>query len=131
MTGMFNPAHPAAILREDVLPALNLSVTEAASQLGVSRVMLSRLLNEHAGITPEMALRIEQWLGVERGGRADLWLGMQLDYDLWQARKHAPKRVGKLGGMDVRGGEGQEISPTRRLESLMPVDSPIPPTASK
>ncbi|MGE8165221.1 HigA family addiction module antitoxin [Paraburkholderia sp. NPDC080076] len=93
MTGMSNPPHPAAILREDILPALNLSVTEAASQLGVSRVMLSRLLNEHAAITPEMALRIEQWLGVERGGRADLWLGMQLDYDLWQARKHAPRAV--------------------------------------
>jgi addiction module HigA family antidote len=93
MTGMFNPPHPAAILREDVLPALSLSVTETASQLGVSRVMLSRLLNEHAAITPEMALRIEQWLGVERGGRADLRLGMQLDCDLWQARKHAPKAI--------------------------------------
>ncbi|WP_408209188.1 hypothetical protein [Paraburkholderia sediminicola] len=40
-----------------------------------------------------MVLRIEQWLGVERGGRRDLWLGMQLDYDLWQARKHALKAV--------------------------------------
>jgi antitoxin HigA-1 len=93
MSNMFNPPHPAAILREDVLPALNLTVTEAAEQLGVSRVTLSRLLNERGGITPEMALRIEQWLGVERGGRADLWLGMQLDYDLWQARKHAPKKI--------------------------------------
>ncbi|SEB16508.1 MULTISPECIES: HigA family addiction module antitoxin [Paraburkholderia] len=92
-SSMFNPPHPAAILREDVLPALNLTVTDAAEQLGVSRVTLSRLLNERGGITPEMALRIEQWLGVERGGRADLWLGMQLDYDLWQARKHAPKAI--------------------------------------
>jgi antitoxin HigA-1 len=93
MSKMFNPPHPAAILREDVLPALGLTVTEAAEQLGVSRVTLSRLLNERGGITPEMALRIEQWLGVERGGRADLWLGMQLDYDLWHARKHAPKKI--------------------------------------
>jgi len=90
---MFEPPHPAAILREDVLPALNLTVTEAAAQLGVSRVQLSRVLNERASISPEMALRIEQWLGEERGGRADLWLGMQLDYDLWQARKHAPTKV--------------------------------------
>ncbi|CAB3767162.1 HigA family addiction module antitoxin [Paraburkholderia solisilvae] len=93
MAKMFNPPHPGAILREDVLPALQLSVTEAASQLGVSRVMLSRVLNERAGVTAEMALRIEAWLGVERGGRADLWLGLQVDYDLWQARKHAPKKV--------------------------------------
>jgi antitoxin HigA-1 len=93
MSRMFNPPHPAAILREDVLPALNLTVTEAAAQLGVSRVQLSRILNERASISPEMALRIEQWLGVERGGRAELWLGMQLDYDLWQARQHSPKKV--------------------------------------
>ena len=93
MAKMFNPPHPGTILREDVLPALQLSVTEAASQLGVSRVMLSRVLNERAGVTPEMALRIEAWLGVDRGGRADLWLALQADYDLWQARKHAPKKV--------------------------------------
>src|ERR1700754_655312 len=93
MAKMFNPPHPGSILREDVLPALPVSVPEAASQLGVSRVMLSRVLNERAGVTPEMALRIEAWLGVERGGGADLWLALQLDYDLWQARKHAPKKV--------------------------------------
>jgi antitoxin HigA-1 len=93
MAKMFNPPHPGSILREDVLPALQLTVTEAASQLGVSRVMLSRVLNERAGVTPEMALRIEAWLGVERGGSADLWLSLQLDYDLWQARKHAPKKI--------------------------------------
>jgi plasmid maintenance system antidote protein VapI len=55
--------------------------------------MLSWLLNQDAGITPEMAPRIEQWLGVEGGGRADVLLGMQLDYDLWHARKHAPKSI--------------------------------------
>jgi addiction module HigA family antidote len=79
----------AAILPEDVLPALNLTVTEAAEQLGESRVSLSRLLNERGGITLEMALRIEQLLGVERGGRADRWL----DYDLWPARTHTPKSI--------------------------------------
>lgn len=93
MSIMFDPPHPAAILREDVLPALNLTVTQAAEQLGVSRVQLSRVLNERASISPDMALRLEQWLGAERGGRADFWLGMQLDYDLWQARKHAPTKV--------------------------------------
>ena len=86
---MHNPPHPGAILREDVLPGLGLSITEAANQLGVSRNALSRVLNEHAAISPEMALRIEKWLGVENGGRAELWAGMQLDYDMWHARHRA------------------------------------------
>jgi antitoxin HigA-1 len=83
MAKMFNPPHPAAILREDVLPALGLSVSEAARQLGVSRVALSRVLNERAAISVELARRLEAWLGVEHGGRAQTWLRMQIDYDLW------------------------------------------------
>mgnify|MGYP003607167223 CR=1 FL=1 len=61
MNKMFNPPHPAAILREDILPALNITVTQAAKQLGITRAMFSRVLNEHASITPEMALRLETW----------------------------------------------------------------------
>jgi addiction module HigA family antidote len=87
MATMHNPPHPGSILREDVLPALGLSVTEAAKQIGVTRVALSRVLNGHSGISPEMALKIEDWLGVEHGGRAEVWTGMQLDYDMWQARQ--------------------------------------------
>jgi addiction module HigA family antidote len=92
MGRMFNPPHPGETLKEDVLPAFGLTVTEAARQLGVTRTALSRVLNGHAAISPEMARRIEAWLGQDRGGRAELWLGMQLDYDLWQAeQKPAPK----------------------------------------
>ena len=83
---MHNPPHPGEILRDDVLPALDLSVTAAARELGVRRAALSRVLHGRAGISPEMALRIERWLGVERGGRAEVWAGMQLDYDLRRAR---------------------------------------------
>jgi len=86
---MFNPPHPGEILREDVLPEMGLTVTEAASQIGVSRVTLSRVLNGHAAISPEMALRLEAWLGVENGGRAETWLTHQLAYDLWKARQKA------------------------------------------
>jgi len=60
---MFDPPHPGLTLRDDVLPALGLTVTEAAGQLGVSRVTLSRVLNGHAAISPEMALRLEAWVG--------------------------------------------------------------------
>lgn len=89
MTGMHNPPHPGETLREDVLPALSLSVTDAAEQLGVTRVALSRVLNGHAAISPEMALRLERWLGQEHGGRAAVWLGMQSAHDLWNAEKSA------------------------------------------
>ena len=89
MTTMHNPPHPGETLRDDVLPALGMSVTDAAAQLGVTRAALSRVLNAWAGVSPEMALRLERWLGVDHGGRASVWLGMQAVYDLWQARKAA------------------------------------------
>lgn len=87
MNRMHNPPHPGGTLREDILPTLNLSVTQAAQQLGVSRVQLSRIINERAAITPELALRIEAWLTPAHGGRAELWLGLQASYDLWQAQQ--------------------------------------------
>ncbi len=93
MTIMHNPPHPGETLREDILPALGLTVTEAARQLGVTRAALSRVLNCRAAISPEMALRLEGWLGVENGGRADLWLGQQAAYDLWKARQAGAPKV--------------------------------------
>lgn len=96
MARMFNPPHPGTTLRDSVLPALDLQVGQAAEQLGVSRVTLSRVLNGRAAISPEMALRIEAWLGVERGGEARLWLAEQSAYDMWQAQqrfKAKPMRV--------------------------------------
>lgn len=86
MSRIYNPSHPGETLKEDILPALGLSVTEAAEQLGVARPTLSKVLNAKAAISPEMAIRLERWLGVENGGRADIWLAEQAAYDLWQAR---------------------------------------------
>jgi addiction module HigA family antidote len=93
MTRMYNPPHPGETLREDVLPALGLNVTEAAEQLHVTRAALSRVLNGRAAISPEMALRIEGWLGIEHGGSADAWLSQQAAYDLWKARKAGAPEV--------------------------------------
>ena len=93
MSQMFNPPHPGETLREDVLPALGLTVTDAAAQLGVTRAALSRVLNGRAAVSPEMSLRLEGWLGVENGGRADLWISQQAAYDLWQARKAGKPKV--------------------------------------
>jgi addiction module HigA family antidote len=92
----FNPPHPGETLREDVLPALGLNVTQAADCLGVTRPALSRVLNGHASISPEMALRLEKWLGAERGGAADTWLSQQAAYDLWQARKVTAAKIRKV-----------------------------------
>ena len=93
MSRLHNPPHPGETLREDILPALGLSVTQAAAQLGVTRAALSRVLNGRAAISPEMALRLEGWLGVKRGGRADVWVAQQAAYDLSQARKAGVPRV--------------------------------------
>lgn len=93
MARMHNPPHPGETLREDVLPALGLTVTEAAGQLGVTRAALSRVLNGRAAISSEMALRLEGWLGVKNGGRADLWVAQQAAYDLWRARKAGMPKV--------------------------------------
>ena len=88
---MHNPPHPGSILREDVLPELDMTVNQVAEQIGVNRVTLSRVINEHSGISVDMALKLEAWydrLGY-KGGRAEHWLKMQLAHDLWQARQHA------------------------------------------
>jgi addiction module HigA family antidote len=93
---MFNPPHPGQTLRDDVLPALNLTVTEAAEALGVTRAALSRVINGKAAISPEMALRLERWLGADHGGRADIWLRMQAAYDLWVAEKTNRAMIRKI-----------------------------------
>ncbi len=96
MSKMFNPPHPGETLREDVLPALGLTVTAAAEQLGVTRAAFSRVLNGRAAISPEMALRLEGWLGMENGGKADLWIAQQAAYDLWQAREAGTPTVQRV-----------------------------------
>ena len=77
------PMHPGEILREDVLPALDMSVTEAAAALMVSRQTLHRILAGKAAVSPEMALR----LGKFCGNGAELWLRMQQSFDLWHAQR--------------------------------------------
>ena len=80
---MNNPPHPGCSIRENCLEPLGLSVTEAARALGVARHTLSRVLNGHAAISPEMAIRLEKagW------SNAEFWLRRQTTYDLAQARQ--------------------------------------------
>jgi addiction module HigA family antidote len=82
---MQNPPHPGGIVRRQCLVPLGLSVTAAAAGLGVTRQALSELVNEKAGISVEMAIRLSKAFG----STPEVWLGMQMAYDLWQARTRA------------------------------------------
>ncbi len=81
---MKDPPHPGLSVKIDCLEPLELTVTEAAKKLGVSRAALSRVINEQAGVSPEMSIRFEKagW------STADTWMRMQAAYDLAQARLH-------------------------------------------
>ncbi|MFN7572762.1 MAG: HigA family addiction module antitoxin [Betaproteobacteria bacterium] len=84
---MHNPPHPGEVLRDGIIGP-ELTVTEFARRLGVSRVALSRVLNGQAAISAEMAVRLARALG----GSAASWLHMQANYDLWQAEQSAALR---------------------------------------
>jgi len=80
---MKDPPHPGLSVRHDCLEPLGLNVTEAAKRLGISRKQLSDIVNGHAGISPEMAIRLDKAFG----GGAETWLRLQAAYDLAQAMK--------------------------------------------
>ncbi len=85
LMSMYKPPHPGKAVRIDCLEPFGLTVTEAAKILGVSRQALNNLVNEKAGVSPEMAIRLAKAFG----GRPESWLGMQLAFDLWQAKQES------------------------------------------
>ena len=90
---MHNPPHPGEILRELCMEPLGVSVTDAAKALGVSRKTLSGIVNGHAGISPEMAVR----LSIAFDTTAESWLNQQMQYDLRHAEQHRSElRVRRL-----------------------------------
>jgi antitoxin HigA-1 len=88
---MHNPYHPGRIIK-DAIAAIPMSVTGFAAHIGVSRVALSRVLNERAGVTPEMSIRISEAFAQDS---PDIWFNLQNDYDFWQAA-HAKVRRKKV-----------------------------------
>ena len=86
------PAHPGAVLREDVLPALDKTKTEIATLLGVSRQTLYDILAEKQPVTPAMALRLGKLLG----NGPEVWLNMQRKYDLHAAERELAKEIAKI-----------------------------------
>ena len=80
---MFNPPHPGEILREECIKPLGITIKEAALKLGITRQNLSDIVNRKAGISPAMALKLAKAFKTS----PDVWLGMQMQYDLWQAKQ--------------------------------------------
>ena len=90
--GGIAPPHPGEYLREDVLPALGMSIKDLAQHLGVTRTTLSELVNEKRDVSLEMAQR----LGQAFGNGARFWLALQMQYDLWHAERDSSIRVARL-----------------------------------
>lgn len=100
------PTHPGALLREDILPALNMTQTELASLLGVSRLTVSELVNEKRSMSPAMAIKIATLLNTS----AESWLLMQQALDLWEVRQTwsaqdavKPLSESRLAGLSMHG----------------------------
>lgn len=77
------PTHPGEILREDILPSLNITQTELADRLGVSRRSISQIIHEHRPLTPDMAIRLAHFLGTT----PESWLNMQQALDVWELER--------------------------------------------
>lgn len=80
---MFKPLHPGEIVKDTLIDATGLTVTEAADRLGVSRTALSRLINCHSGLSPEMAARLAKLFNTS----IDSWINLQAQYDTWRASR--------------------------------------------
>ena len=84
---MHNPPHPGEILKGLWLAPMDISITDAAKSLGVSRKTLSKIINKKGRITPEMAVRLSMALG----SSPESWMGHQIAYDLWKVEQHKDK----------------------------------------
>ncbi|MDX2346441.1 MAG: HigA family addiction module antitoxin [Legionella sp.] len=82
---MHKPLHPGVILNDVLIESTGLTISEAAVRLGVTRTTWSRLLNQHAGISPEMALRLSKLLNTS----IEMWVNLQSQYDIWHVKQHA------------------------------------------
>ncbi|MBS0358989.1 MAG: HigA family addiction module antidote protein [Proteobacteria bacterium] len=82
---MHEPLHPGIIVKDALIVGTGLSVTKAAEKLGVTRTTLSRLLNEHADISSEMALRLSKFFDTS----VETWINVQVQYDVWMIKQHA------------------------------------------
>jgi len=97
MKRKMKPVHPGAIIREDILKEMNLSITKAAKGLRISRKQLSEIVNETSSVSAEMAVRLEQGFGVS----AEFWLDLQKKYDIWKVQDSGRVHVQRFNPMQV------------------------------
>jgi addiction module HigA family antidote len=91
-TSKVPPVHPGELLREDVLPALGMTVSDVARELRISRQTLHRILSGTMAVSPEMAVRLGKFCGNGPG----LWLRMQAAYDLWHSERRMREEIKRI-----------------------------------
>lgn len=95
---MKNPPHPGRIVRQECIEPLGLTIKEAAERLGISRQTLNNIVNGKSGISPEMSIRLSRAFG----SSPEVWLGLQMDYGLAEAKKHADRiKVQRITASDT------------------------------
>ena len=100
MSKMFNPPHPGEVVKNAIIDGTGLSVTKAASLLGITRGSLSKLINCRGGLSPEMALR----LAIALNTSVEIWLNLQTNYDLWAIEKRRNKLQREVSKLSKRRG---------------------------
>ena len=86
------PLHPGVIIKDVLIDSTGLTISDAADRLGVTRTTLSRLLNQHAGVSPEMALRLSKLLNTS----VDMWVNLQSQYDIWNVIRHHVSSINNI-----------------------------------
>lgn len=86
------PLHPGVIIKDILIDSTGLTISDAADRLGVTRTTLSRLLNKHAGVSPEMALRLSKLLNTS----VDIWINLQSQYDIWNVINHHVSSINNI-----------------------------------
>lgn len=79
------PLHPGIIIKDVLIDSTGLTISEAAESLGITRTTLSRILNQHSGLSPEMAFRLSKFLDTS----IEMWVNLQVQYDIWNVKKQA------------------------------------------
>jgi antitoxin HigA-1 len=97
MTRMHNPPHPGEVLKDGVFADGNISVTDAAAALGITRVSLSRVLNSKAGVSAEMAVRLGKWLSTG----PEVWINLQAQFDLSNAEQAMKSKIKKITALKI------------------------------
>ncbi len=86
------PLHPGVIIKNILIDGAGLTISDAAVRLGVTRTTLSRLLNKHAGVSPEMAFRLSKLLNTS----IDMWVNLQSQYDIWNIVNRHPSNINNI-----------------------------------